>query len=66
MIYVFPLNLIQVFFQRLISNKDRVDIGETAGTYKLNYINETNEKGFYIGKTKRTIKKKELKSMKDI
>ena len=58
MIYVFPLNLIQVFFQRLISNKDRVDIGETAGTYKLNYINETNEKGFYIGKTKRKIKKK--------
>ena len=43
-------------FQRLRS--DKVEIGETVGIYKLKFINENNERGCYIGKTKRKIKKK--------
>ena len=38
-------------------DKDRVAIGETAGTYKLNFVNENNKKECYIGKTKLKIKK---------
>ena len=43
-----------------------IDIGETAGIYKLEYIKEKNEKGCCIGKTKCKIKKRIKEHEKDI
>ena len=31
-------------FQRINSDKDKIEISETAGIYKLNFTNENNEK----------------------
>ena len=53
-------------FQRLRSNKDRIEINETAGIYRLNFINENNEKGCYIGKTKHKIKKRVTEHERDM
>ena len=53
-------------FQRLRSDKDRIEINETAGIYRLNFINENNEKGCYIGKTKHKIKKRISEHERDI
>ena len=38
-------------FQRIRLDKDKIEISETAVIYKLNFINEKNEKMCYIGKT---------------
>ena len=35
----------QWLFQRLRSEKVKIEIDETAGIYRLNFINENNEKG---------------------
>ena len=43
-------------FQQIRKDRDSINPLETSGIYKLEFINENNKTGSYIGMTKRKIK----------
>ena len=53
-------------FKLIRSNKERIEPIETAGIYRINYIDETGKKGAYVCETKRKIIKTAREYQSDI